>query len=55
MSETYQAAVIGLGFIGAGDQESGDALGQQVSSLDGTIIAQESAWADARGLKVPRF
>ncbi len=32
----YQAAVIGLGFIGAGDQVSGDALGQKVENLDGT-------------------
>ncbi len=32
----YKAAVIGLGFIGAGDQVSGDALGQQVENLDGT-------------------
>ena len=35
-SPTYKAAVIGLGFVGAGDQVSGDALGQQVSDLDGT-------------------
>lgn len=33
---TYKAAVIGLGFIGAGDQISGDALGQSVEDLDGT-------------------
>ncbi len=32
----YKAAVIGLGFIGAGDQVSGDALGQSVKDLDGT-------------------
>ncbi len=33
----YRAAIIGLGFIGAGDQVSGDAIGgQQVSALDGT-------------------
>jgi len=32
----YTAAVIGLGFIGAGDQVSGDALGQKVADLDGT-------------------
>jgi len=32
----YKAAVIGLGFIGAADQVSGDALGQQVVNLDGT-------------------
>lgn len=31
-----KAAVIGLGFIGAGDQVSGDAIGQQVADLDGT-------------------
>ena len=33
---TLQAAVIGLGFIGAADQVSGDAIGQQVANLDGT-------------------
>jgi predicted dehydrogenase len=33
----YRAGIIGLGFIGAGDQVSGDAIGgQQVSQLDGT-------------------
>lgn len=32
----YRAAVIGLGFVGAGDQVSGDALGQRVNDLDGT-------------------
>jgi len=32
----YKAAVIGLGFIGAGDQVSGDAIGQKVENLDGT-------------------
>jgi predicted dehydrogenase len=32
----YKAAVIGLGFIGAADQVSGDALGQKVENLDGT-------------------
>lgn len=33
----YRAAVVGLGFVGAGDQVSGDAIGgQQVSNLDGT-------------------
>jgi len=31
----YRAAIIGLGFIGGGDQVSGDRLGQQVTSLDG--------------------
>lgn len=34
---TYSAAIVGLGFVGAGDQVSGDAIGgQQVSALDGT-------------------
>ena len=33
---TYKAGIIGLGFIGAGDQVSGDALGQNVSALGGT-------------------
>ena len=32
----YRAGIIGLGFIGAGDQVSGDALGQRVEDLDGT-------------------
>ncbi len=37
MSQTmYRAAVAGLGFIGAGDQVSGDALGQRVENLPGT-------------------
>lgn len=31
----YRAGIIGLGFVGAGDQVSGDRLGQQVTSLDG--------------------
>jgi predicted dehydrogenase len=35
---TYKAGIIGLGFIGAGDQVSGDALGQQVEDLDGTHL-----------------
>lgn len=35
----YRAAIVGLGFIGAGDQVSGDALGQQVAHLDGTHFA----------------
>lgn len=34
--KTFKAAVIGLGFIGAGDQVSGTAIGQKVSDLDGT-------------------
>ncbi len=33
---TYRAGIVGLGFIGGGDQVAGDALGQQVSDLDGT-------------------
>ena len=32
----FTAGIIGLGFIGAGDQVSGDAIGQKVSNLDGT-------------------
>jgi len=40
---TLNAAIIGLGFIGAGDQVSGDALGQQVSNLDGTHAAALAA------------
>ena len=36
MAYNYSAAVIGLGFIGAGDQVSGDAIGQIVENLDGT-------------------
>jgi len=35
---TYRAGIIGLGFVGAGDQVSGDALGQQVVNLDGTHL-----------------
>ncbi len=34
--KTYRAGIIGTGFIGGADQVSGDALGQQVSRLDGT-------------------
>lgn len=33
---TYRAGIIGLGFIGGGDQESGDRIGQKVANLDGT-------------------
>ena len=36
---TYRAVIIGIGFIGAGDQVSGDAIGQQVAGLDGTHLA----------------
>ena len=32
---TYRAGIIGLGFIGGGDQVSGDRLGQRVTNLDG--------------------
>lgn len=32
---TYRAGIIGLGFIGGGDQVSGDRLGQRVVNLDG--------------------
>lgn len=35
-TKELRAAVIGLGFIGAGDQVSGDAIGQKVENLDGT-------------------
>ncbi|HAA76043.1 TPA: hypothetical protein DCE37_13090 [Candidatus Latescibacteria bacterium] len=35
----YSAGIIGLGFIGAADQVSGDALGQKVENLDGTHSA----------------
>ena len=37
--QPYRAAIIGLGFVGAGDQVSGDALGQRVENLDGTHAA----------------
>jgi predicted dehydrogenase len=36
MANSYRAGIIGLGFIGAADQVSGDALGQRVEDLDGT-------------------
>ena len=36
MPEKYNAAIIGLGYIGGADQVSGDALGQKVEDLDGT-------------------
>ncbi len=32
----YKAGIIGLGFIGGADPESGEALGQKLSSLDGS-------------------
>src|SRR5436309_2286582 len=35
----YRAGILGLGFIGAADQVSGDALGQKVTDLDGTHLA----------------
>ena len=34
----YKAGIVGLGFIGAADQVSGDALGQLVEDLDGTHL-----------------
>ena len=34
-NRTYRAGIIGLGFIGGGDQVSGDRLGQRVANLDG--------------------
>ncbi len=44
----FRAAIIGLGFVGAGDQVSGNAIGgQQVSALDGTHVEAF--------LKNPRF
>ena len=36
IKEKYKAGIIGLGFIGGGDQVSGDAVGQKVVDLDGT-------------------
>ena len=36
MTQTHcRAAIIGLGFVGGGDPESGERIGQQVSGLDG--------------------
>ena len=37
-SSEYRAVLIGLGFMGAGDQIAGDQLGQQVKLLDGTHL-----------------
>jgi predicted dehydrogenase len=34
----YKAGIIGLGYIGAADQVSGDVLGQKVVDLDGTHV-----------------
>ena len=34
----FRAGIIGLGFIGGADQVSGDALGQEVTDLDGTHL-----------------
>ena len=42
---SYRAGIVGLGFIGAGDQVSGDALGQRVRDLDGTHAAALSRCA----------
>lgn len=36
--QKYRGAIVGLGFIGAADQVSGDALGQRVEGLDGTHL-----------------
>lgn len=47
-SRSFTAAVIGLGFIGAGDQVSGDAIGQQVASLDGTHASALAAHPSVR-------
>jgi len=38
-SVTYRAAVIGLGFVGAGDEEAAEALGQTVAGLLGSVHA----------------
>src|SRR5947208_2276087 len=38
LGRAYRAGIIGLGFIGAADQVSGDALGQRVGNLDGTHL-----------------
>ena len=46
--EPFRAAVIGLGFIGAGDQVSGDAIGQKVEHLDGTHAAALAAHPQVR-------
>ncbi|MBI2192644.1 MAG: Gfo/Idh/MocA family oxidoreductase [Planctomycetes bacterium] len=35
---TYRAGIIGLGFIGAADPVSGEAIGQQVKNLDGSHV-----------------
>lgn len=37
-NSNYRAGIIGLGFIGGADQVSGDAIGQNVSDLDGTHL-----------------
>lgn len=34
--KTYRAAIVGLGFVGAGDPVSAETLGQRVEDLDGT-------------------
>lgn len=39
---SYRAAILGLGFIGAADQVSGDRLGQHVGNLDGTHLQSYS-------------
>ena len=37
-TSSYRAGIVGLGFIGAADQVSGDVLGQRVEDLDGTHL-----------------
>ena len=44
----YRAGIIGLGFIGAADQVSGDALGQRVEDLDGTHLVALDRQAQVR-------
>lgn len=36
---TYRAAVIGLGFVGAGDEDAAEAIGQPVAGLQGSVHA----------------
>ena len=51
MPEKYNAAIIGLGYIGGADQVSGDALGQKVEDLYGTHFHALFHW---QSLKVPQ-
>ena len=43
--QRYRAAIIGLGYIGAADQVSGDALGQLVKDL---VVAHSSGQNDGK-------